>query len=100
MAEVAKRLEQVSIADGVQGEVENQESRADALQWIEEERRALSASRKLLNELLSKTQEGAVARAATEKETRSATMTFGNQNSGFMIGVSNAPITGITFGGK
>ena len=38
------------------------EGKADALQQLKEERKALDASRKLLDELLSKAQEDAVAK--------------------------------------
>jgi transposase len=95
---VAKRLEQVSVADDVQ--YEQMESKADTVRQLERERAALNASRKLLNELLSKAQEDAVARAAAAKENPSMKVKFGSQTSGFQIGVSNAPISGTTFGGK
>jgi hypothetical protein len=100
LAEVGKRLEELNVAGDDQIEAERTKNRADALRQIEEERKALSTSRKLLNELLSKAQDDAVAKAATESQTRSTTVTFGAQNSGFQIGVSNGPISGISFGGK
>ena len=72
-----------------------------------EERKALSASRKLLDELLLwaqeddvvKDQEDAVVEAETENQNRSPQVAFGNQGSGFMIVNGNAPITG-NFGAK
>ena len=64
---------------------------------LEEEQRALHSSQKLLGEVLTKLQE--VLRAS-EKQDHSIHVTFGSQNSGLQIGVSNGPISGVTFGGK
>lgn len=100
LAEVGKRLEELNVAGDDQVEAESTKNRADALRQIEEEHKALTTSRKLLNELLSKAQDDAVAKAATESQTRSTIVTFGAQNSGFQIGVSSGPISGISFGGK
>lgn len=100
LAEVGKRLEELNVAGDDQIEAESTKNRVDALRQIEEERKALSTSRKLLNELLSKSQDDAIAKAASESQTRSTIVTFGAQNSGFQIGVSSGPISGISFGGK
>jgi len=82
----------------MQEEAESTECRADALRQIEEERKAISTSRKLLDELLSKAQEEAIVKAATKNLTQR--VTFGSNNSGIQIGISNGPISGISFGGK
>lgn len=71
----------------------------DALRQIEEEHRALRASRKLLDELLDRAQENTLAKAAATQD-HSTQVTFGNQNSGFQAGVFSGSISGITFGGK
>jgi DNA-binding transcriptional regulator GbsR (MarR family) len=94
VVEANKTLEELNTASDNQV----QEKRADILNTVEEELRALSASRKLLAELLSKVQEDAVTKAAAEPG--STTVTFGAQNSGFQAGVINGPISGISFGGK
>ncbi|KAK2764262.1 hypothetical protein FQN54_008954 [Arachnomyces sp. PD_36] len=99
-AEVGKRLEEHGVDKNMRGSVGGPESRADALRQIEEERTALSASRKLLDELLVKVQEDVVMKAATENLNRSTHITFGSENSGFEIGISNGPISGISFGVK
>jgi hypothetical protein len=57
-------------------------------------------SRKLLDELLSKSQEEAVAKLATRNQTNSTTVTFGDQNSGFQAGVIHGGVSGISFRGK
>lgn len=75
------------------------EGKVEALRQLEEERKAVNASRKLLDELLSKSQEEAVAKAAGN-QSRATTVTFGNQNSGFQAGIINGGISGINFGGK
>ncbi|KAF2790575.1 hypothetical protein K505DRAFT_311178 [Melanomma pulvis-pyrius CBS 109.77] len=68
------------------------EGKIEALQQVEEEHKAVSASQRLLDELLSKAQEDAVAKAAAKNQGCSTTVTsvtFGNQNSGQQAGVIN-----------
>jgi hypothetical protein len=98
LAEIGKRLEELNVAGDIQEEAESTECRADALRQIEEERKAISTSRKLLDELLSKAQEEAIVKAATKNLIQR--VTFGSNNSGIQIGISNGPISGISFGGK
>ena len=81
-------------------EVENIESKPQALQKVEEERSAVELSRELLNELLSKSQEEAVAKAAAEHKSGSTTVAFGNDNSGFQAGTINGGVNNLTFGKK
>jgi hypothetical protein len=100
LTEVRKRLEEINLTGDVQKEVESTDSKADTLRQNEEERKALNVSRKLLDELLLKAQEDAVAKAAVEKQNHSTQVTFGGHNSGFQIGISNGPISGISFGAK
>jgi TolA-binding protein len=79
------------------------EDRAEALKQLEQERRALEASRTLLDELLSKAQEEALAKAAAKSQDSSTTVTnvtFGNQNSGQQAGVINGGVHGAVFGGR
>ena len=94
------KFEELNISSDDQEAAESTESKAEALQQLEEERKALSASRKILDELLSKSKEEAIAKAAAENQSHSTTMTFGNQNSGFQAGSINGPVSGINFGGK
>ncbi|KAF2804597.1 uncharacterized protein BDZ99DRAFT_425363 [Mytilinidion resinicola] len=103
LLESGNRLEEINernIDTSDQEQAESNESRAEALRQLEEERKALNASRKLLDELLSKSQEEAVAKAAAENQSRSTTVMFGNQNSGFQAGIINGGISGLSFGGK
>jgi hypothetical protein len=84
-------------------EASPKEGKAEALQQLEEERKALGASRTLLDELLSKAQEHAVAKAAAKSQDSSTTVTtvtFGNQNSGQQAGVINGGVHGAVFGGR
>jgi len=79
---------------------ESGESEIEALRrQLEEELSSVKASLKLLNELLSKSQEEAVAKAAKNQHP-SNTVTFGNQNSGFQAGVLYGGVSGLHFGGK
>ena len=75
------------------------EGKAEALRQLEEERKALDVSRKLLDELLSKSQEEAVAKAVGN-QSHSTTVTFGSHNSGFQARTITGGVSGITFGGK
>ena len=94
------RLEELDLSGTDQEETGRVENKAEALGQLQEERKALNASRNLLNELLSKSQEDAVAKAAAESQSRSTTVTFGNSNSGFQAGMINGAVSGISFGGK
>ena len=75
------------------------EGKAEALRQLEEERKAVNASRKLLDELLSKSQEEAVAKAVGN-QSRANVMIFGDQNSGFQAGTINGGVAGINFEGS
>ena len=92
------KVEEMSLSDDdeVAGSAE---SKAAALRQLEEERKALNASRKLLDELLAKSQEEAVAKAAGN-QSGSTTVTFGDHNSGFQAGTITGGVSGLTFGGK
>ncbi|KFY92602.1 hypothetical protein V498_04838 [Pseudogymnoascus sp. VKM F-4517 (FW-2822)] len=74
-------------------------SKTETLRQLEGEHKALKVSQKLLNELLSKSQEEAIAKAAGNLS-RLTTVTFGNQNSGFQAGIINGGVSGNSFGGK
>jgi hypothetical protein len=77
-----------------------EEGKDGALRQLEEERKALNASRKLLDELMSKSREESIAKAAVGYNSVSTRVTFGNCNSGFLAGVVNGGVSGLTFGGK
>lgn len=78
---------------------ESKEGKTETLRQLEEEVKGVKASQKMLEELFSKSQEEAVAKAALN-QSGSITVTFGAQNSGFQAGVINGGVTGLTFGGK
>jgi hypothetical protein len=63
---------------------------------LEVQLKGVQASQKLLNELLSKSQEKAIAKAAGT-QSGSITVTFGAQNSGFQAGNINGGVSGISF---
>ena len=92
------RLEELNLSSDE--EAENIESKAQALQQVEEERSTAKLSRKLLDELLSKSQEDAVAKAAAENKSGSTTVTFGNNNLGFQAGTISGGVSNLTFGKK
>jgi membrane-bound lytic murein transglycosylase B len=96
-------LEELNLSSDDDEEAGPNEGKAEALQQLEEERKALQVSRALLDELLSKAQEDAVAKAAAKSQDSSTTVntvTFGNQNSGQQAGVINGGVHGAVFGGK
>lgn len=92
------RLEELNLSSDE--EAENTESKVQALQQVEEERSAVELSRKLLDELLSKSQEEAVAKAAAKNRSgpTSTTVAFGNNNSGFQAGTISGGVSNLTFG--
>lgn len=92
------KLEEMNVSSDEEEVAGNKEDKAGALRQLEEERKALDTTRKLLDELLSKTQEEAVAKAAGA-QSHSPNISFGNQNSGFEAGIINGGVSGISFGG-
>jgi uncharacterized protein (DUF3084 family) len=95
------RMEELDLSSDDDEEAATREGKAEALQQLEEERKALEASRSLLDKLLSKAQE-AVAKAAAKSPDSSTTvsnMTFGNQNSGQQNGVVYGGVH-ANFGGR
>jgi hypothetical protein len=69
----------------------------NTVKQVEEERSGLDSSRKLLEELLLRAKEEAVFKAASEMQSGSTHITFGNLEKGFQIGTNNAAISGINF---
>jgi hypothetical protein len=97
------KLEELSLSSDDDEAAGPKEGKAEALQQLEEERKALQVSRMLLDELLSKAQEEAVAKAAAKSQDSSTTVTtatFGNQNSGQQTGIINGGVHGAVFGGR
>lgn len=97
------RVEELNLSSDDEQEPRPKEGKAEVLQQLEEERKALEASRTLLDELLSKAQEEAVATAAAKSQDSSTTvtnLTFGDQNSGQQAGVINGGVYGAVFGGR
>jgi uncharacterized protein involved in exopolysaccharide biosynthesis len=96
------RLEELNLSSDDEEDASAKEGKAEVLQQLEE-RKALEVSRTLLDELLSKAQEDAVAKAAAKSQDSSTTVTtvtFGNQNSGQQAGVINGGVHGAVFGGR
>lgn len=93
------RLKEMNLGSDNEEAAEPREGKAEALRQLKEELKALDASRKLLDELLSKSQEEAVAKAAGN-QSHSTTVTFGDYNSGFQAGTITGGVSGISFGGK
>ncbi|KAF1828099.1 hypothetical protein BDW02DRAFT_584735 [Decorospora gaudefroyi] len=94
-------LEELDVSSDNDEEVGTKEVKTEALQQLEEERKALEASRTLLDELLSKAQEDAVAKAAAKSQdssTTGTTVTFGDRNSGQQVGVIYSGVHGAVFG--
>jgi hypothetical protein len=93
------KLEELNLISDDDDAAGSSEGKTEALRQLEEELKGVKASQKLLNELLSKSQEEAVAKAAGN-QSGSITVTFGAQNSGFQAGNINGGVSGIDFGGK
>jgi TolA-binding protein len=93
------KLEELNLSSDEDEEAGFKEGKAEVLQQLEEERKALEVSRTLLDELLLKAQEQAVSKAAAKAPDSSTTVTakFGDYNSGVQAGVMNG---GVVFRGK
>ncbi|KAF2802609.1 uncharacterized protein BDZ99DRAFT_512429 [Mytilinidion resinicola] len=75
------KLEELNLSNDNKEAAGPKEGKTKALRQLKEERKAVSASQRLLDELLSKTQEDAVAKAAAKNQGISTTVTsvtFGN----------------------
>jgi len=92
-------VKEMNLSDDEEEVAAPAEGKTEAMRQLEEEVKGLKASQKLLQELLSKSQDDAIARAAGNQSS-STTVTFGAQNSGFQAGNINGGVSGITFGGK
>jgi hypothetical protein len=93
------KVEEMNLSDDEEEVATPAEGKSEAMRQLEEEVKGLKATQKLLQELLSKSQDDAIARAAGNQSS-STTVTFGAQNSGFQAGNINGGVSGITFGGK
>ena len=86
------KLEELNLSGEDEEAAAPKEGKAEALRQFEEEHKALNASRKLLDELLSRLQEEAVAKAAGNQN-HSITVTSGEANTGFQAGIINGPVS-------
>ncbi|KAH8787457.1 hypothetical protein F5882DRAFT_461701 [Hyaloscypha sp. PMI_1271] len=93
------KLEELNLSSDNDDTAGSSEGKTEALRQLEEELKGVKASQKLMNELLSKSQEEVVTKAAGN-QSDSITVTFGAQNSGFQAGNINGGVSGIDFGGK
>ncbi|KFY18216.1 hypothetical protein V492_00036 [Pseudogymnoascus sp. VKM F-4246] len=87
------KLEDMNLSDSDEA-AGSSEGKSEILRQLEEELKAMKVSQKLLKELLSKSQEEAVAKAAVP----STKVTFGNQNSGLQVWTINGGLNGVSFG--
>ncbi|KAL5330959.1 hypothetical protein ACEPPN_000486 [Leptodophora sp. 'Broadleaf-Isolate-01'] len=95
------KVEEMNLSDDDEEVVTLAEGKTEALRQLEEEVNGVKASQKLLNELLPKSQEEAVVKAAgSQSQSGSITVTFGDNSSGFNAGIINGGVSGISFGGK
>ncbi|RDW68063.1 hypothetical protein BP6252_09459 [Coleophoma cylindrospora] len=97
LAVVEHKLEGFSVSSDDEEEAGATDGKNEALQQLEEELKAVKASQKLLGELLLKSQEEAVTKAAG-KQDYSTTIRLGDQSSGFQAGIIHGGVSGISFG--
>jgi hypothetical protein len=95
------KVEEINLSNNNKEVAIPAEGKTEALRQLEEELIGVKASQKLLNKLLSKSQDKAIVKAAgSQSQSDSITMTFGNNSSGFNAGIINSGVSGISFGGK
>jgi DNA-binding transcriptional regulator GbsR (MarR family) len=97
LAEVETSLRELHLRSASEEESRNAEDMTNTVEQIEEERNALNSSRKLLEELLSRTKEESIVKAVSAIQSRSTHIYFGNQGQGIQIGINNAAISGFHF---
>lgn len=93
-----RSLTAVRAADVTQLNEVEEEDHENAMWQLEEETASLRISRMVLEELKSHSDSGSVERVAQQSQDHAFTVSFGQQNSGFQLGVNHGPISGITFG--
>jgi len=91
-------VEEIKLSDNDKEVATPAKRKTKALQQLEE-LKGVKASQKLLSELLSKSQEEAVAKAAGS-QIGSTTVIFGAQNSGFQAGIIKGGVSRTSFRGK
>ena len=89
------KLEKINLSSDEKAK--NTKSKVQALQRVEEERSAIELSRKLLNELLSKSQKKIVAKVVAENKSDSIIVTFDNDNSRFQASIISGEVNNLTF---
>jgi hypothetical protein len=86
LVEVKSKLEELYLASDDNEETSTKKAKAKSLEQLEEqlevELEGLKSSRALLDELLPKAQEDAVAKSAAKSQDNSTSVMFGNMNSG------------------
>ncbi|RLM02014.1 hypothetical protein CFD26_109125 [Aspergillus turcosus] len=97
IADIRTSREDIGLVDRAQAAADP-ETEVDVLRQIDEEHRGLYISRRLLNKLMMRVQNSTIVNIAARNENNSMRVMCGRQNSGLQIGVSNSPITGISFG--
>ncbi|CZS92447.1 uncharacterized protein RAG0_02986 [Rhynchosporium agropyri] len=95
---VETKLEELNLSSD-DDEVGSSQGKDEMLRQFEEELKGTKALQKLLNELLSKSQEEAIAKVA-RVQTGSIAVSFGANNTGFQAGNINGGVHGMNFGGK
>ncbi|KAH7418683.1 hypothetical protein BKA64DRAFT_206593 [Cadophora sp. MPI-SDFR-AT-0126] len=96
---VETKLEELNLSSDEDNATGSSQAKDEVLRQLEEELRGAKASQKLLNELLSKSQEEAIAKAA-KIQTGSITASFGANNKGFQAGNINGGVSNMKFGGN
>ena len=100
---VENKLEELNLSSDDDDAAGSRQGKDEVLQQLEEELKGAKASQKLLSELLSKSHEEAIAKAAgsqSQSQSGSITVTFGDNSSGISAGIINGGVSGINFGGK
>lgn len=101
LAVLEGRLEELDLSsdDDDSDDSDEADDKTEVLRQLEAELNAVKVSHKLLQALLVKTREEAVAKA-TMNQSGATTVTFGTNNSGLQAGVIHGGVNGVTFGRK
>lgn len=95
-----KKLEDIDVDGTRLGEDVDTDGKKEALEQLQEERKALDTSRTLLDGLLLRLGEEQVSKTVSDHHTHQTNVRFGNNNKGFQAATVNGAISGMQFGMK
>lgn len=98
LAEVERSIRDLELFHNRPDDEDDDEDQESAETQLSEEAKALKAGQVLLPALLAHLSSGRFEEMARQNRSTNTNVSFGNQNSGFQIGVNDGNISGVTIG--